>query len=428
MNILHVFVGGDNEICGVQECLYLLCKYLDRNCFRHFVWSPYSWTSGLDRLRTDNLLAAYSCTSDPEEFISFLAQNDIDLAIIHSSALNPLYPKGCIGALSEIENLPLVEVMHRSMLSQVAPYRVDRIIAVSDYVASVQQAEYKHLLCTIHNGIELDAFCPSACDRSKSRKYFNIHEDATVIGFLGRLAEEKGIEDILAIAPHISRLLGDTCFVFGGDGPLRGQLEKKAEELSVNARFYGAISSEKKASFLATMDVFIFPSRSEAFSVSVIEALAMCLPIIAYDQGPMREYFSSGTDTYFLVPANNQILLGETIIRILGDDSERNSLSELSCRESKRFSHLAMVDNYKKVLLDVKAVYDKTKPATKLTWPIYRYMGNIALLLNQQERALQYFNTAARGDSNQEVLIRKDVASFKSYVQQYADYLSAQKG
>jgi hypothetical protein len=50
MNILPVFIGGDNKIGGVQECIYLLCKYLPE--FNHSVWSPYGWTPGMERLVT----------------------------------------------------------------------------------------------------------------------------------------------------------------------------------------------------------------------------------------------------------------------------------------------------------------------------------------------------------------------------------------
>jgi glycosyltransferase involved in cell wall biosynthesis len=88
---------------------------------------------------------------------------------------------------------------------------------------------------------------------------------------VGRVAVEKNLEALLGLD-----LPGSTVIV--GDGPVRGQLERRYP----HAHFLGAKEGEALADIYASADVFVFPSRTDTFGIVMIEAMASGLPVAAY--------------------------------------------------------------------------------------------------------------------------------------------------
>ncbi|MGQ9525819.1 MAG: glycosyltransferase family 4 protein, partial [Armatimonadota bacterium] len=77
----------------------------------------------------------------------------------------------------------------------------------------------------------------------------------------------------------------DVHFVVAGDGPHRTLVETRARTLGVDARFRILGLVLDVPAFLAGLDVFVFPSRSEGFGLALVEALAAGLPCIASNVG-----------------------------------------------------------------------------------------------------------------------------------------------
>jgi glycosyltransferase involved in cell wall biosynthesis len=124
--------------------------------------------------------------------------------------------------------------------------------------------------------------------------HHNIHAEAPagisrpLFVFMGRIATEKNIEAFLACT-----LPGTKMII--GDGPAKAKLEK---EYSDHTLFVGHKTGEELTNLLSASDVFVFPSRTDTFSLAIIEALACGLPVAAYDvQGP-RNILTDGKDGY----------------------------------------------------------------------------------------------------------------------------------
>jgi glycosyltransferase involved in cell wall biosynthesis len=102
--------------------------------------------------------------------------------------------------------------------------------------------------------------------------------------YVGRVSVEKSIDDFLDLELDGTKLVV-------GDGPYRKKLEKKYKKNSV---FVGAKFGKELASYYASSDVFVFPSKSDTFGMVMIEALACGIPVAAYPvPGPLDIFSNS---------------------------------------------------------------------------------------------------------------------------------------
>jgi glycosyltransferase involved in cell wall biosynthesis len=154
------------------------------------------------------------------------------------------------------------------------------VVCVSEAVRS-SLVEWKPSLkgrCEVlHNGIDLGRFeSGERTDRS-----------VPVVISVGRLTASKGYATALRAIALLSDL--DLRYVLVGDGPQRKRLEKLARHLGVWKRVRFAGRSHDVPGLLARADVFLHPSRSEGFGISVLEAMASGLPVVCTDLPALRE-------------------------------------------------------------------------------------------------------------------------------------------
>ena len=111
---------------------------------------------------------------------------------------------------------------------------------------------------------------------------------------VANLRPEKGHDTLIAAASRIVDERPDTEFLIVGDGPLRESLERQvtARGLGARVRFLGERSDVP--ALLASSDIFVLPSRSEASPNGVLEAMAAGLPIVASRVGGVPELVESG--------------------------------------------------------------------------------------------------------------------------------------
>ena len=127
-------------------------------------------------------------------------------------------------------------------------------------------------------GVDLTGFAPSARDEGL-RQQWSPH-GRPVIGFVGRLAPEKHVDRLTALAGR-----HDLQVVIVGDGVERPRLQK----LLPTAVFTGALYGAQLAAAYASMDVFVHTGEHETFCQAVQEALASGVPVIAPDEGGPRD-------------------------------------------------------------------------------------------------------------------------------------------
>lgn len=146
-----------------------------------------------------------------------------------------------------------------------------------------------------------------------------------VIGYMGRLAAEKKVEDLRVLAD-----LPDTRMVIVGGGPLRDSLAKQLPK----AIFTGAKSGDDLAVALATMDLFVHPGELETFGQSIQEAQASGVPVIAPRRGGPIDLINPSHNGWLYEPGDLGALRRHAL-DLLGDDVKRAHFSR-TCRETVR--------------------------------------------------------------------------------------------
>jgi glycosyltransferase involved in cell wall biosynthesis len=190
----------------------------------------------------------------------------------------------------------------------------DRIIAVSGAVKD-SVIHYDHIqpekIQVLYNGIDLPQ--PGfQGNRVPIRSALGIKTDEVAIGVVARLEEQKGHKVLLEALTLIPHLHGRLKAVFVGDGGLRQSLGAETRERGLSDRVLFLGTRKPIFPILEALDLFVLPSLWEGFSMALLEAMAMGLPVIATNVGGAEEVITSGRDG-FLIPPGEPRVLAEAI-------------------------------------------------------------------------------------------------------------------
>lgn len=137
-----------------------------------------------------------------------------------------------------------------------------------------------------------------------------------LLTYVGRLAPEKDLETLLAVAKSIPAELNEKIqWLIIGDGPLREKLEAQAPN---NVIFTGYLDGKDLAQAYSASDLFVFPSPTETFGNVVLEALASGVPVIGANSGGVKNIIQSG-ETGILCPPGNVEEFTKAIIQLINN-------------------------------------------------------------------------------------------------------------
>jgi glycosyltransferase involved in cell wall biosynthesis len=192
----------------------------------------------------------------------------------------------------------------------------------------------------IHNGVAQDEVRPLA------------YGHRPVVGSAARFEDQKQLDVLvraMADVPHAH-------LVLVGDGSQRDQLVALATSVGILERvtFTGWVDDARP--YIAGFDVFVLPSRNEAFPLTIVEAMIAGTPVIATDVGSVREAVHDGT-TGVLVESGDVAGLTNAIERLLDDASTRDRLTAAAGELARaEFTATAMADRYEALWRSVLAV------------------------------------------------------------------------
>lgn len=183
----------------------------------------------------------------------------------------------------------------------------------------------------IPNPVPLSDFYPRKTERSPG--------EATVV-YMGRLSPEKNIDKVLEAFAHIQNdctvSRGTSLrLVIIGDGSYTPVLEDIAENLGIRDRvtFTGFIRGKELAEELRTHDVFVTASKSENMPISVLEAMASGLPIVAPAALGLSEMVRHGENGFLVAPDDTKDM-ARRIVEIVRDPALRERFAAASRRLS----------------------------------------------------------------------------------------------
>ncbi len=217
----------------------------------------------------------------------------------------------------------------------------DHLIAVSDATKSamVNAGLPSEKITVIHNAIDTTVWAPRATNTFRSE--FGLEGVFPLIGYVGRITEEKDLRTWLRVAANIAQQYPEARFVIVGDGAsprLYCELQEWAAVLKIADRVVFTGYRQDLQNIYAALDVFFMTSCREGLSNSILEAMAMGVPVVATNAGGTAELIENGTSGY-LLPVGDSMGMTETLMKLLGDPRLRTQMAMAARkRVEERFS------------------------------------------------------------------------------------------
>lgn len=206
----------------------------------------------------------------------------------------------------------------------------DRVIALTelekmDYVTFNVAPAGK--VDVIYQGLELETFVRDRKDAAGLKEELGIGPGDTTVGVVGRLEPVKGSPYFVEAAGLIAAKFPNTKFVIVGEGSLRVSLEAKARDLGLGTGMVFTGWRDDVPRMLSIMDIVAMPSLNEAVGMTLIEAQAMGIPVVATNVGGIPEVVRNN-ETGILVPPENAPALAEAVMELLSDAAKRRRMGE----------------------------------------------------------------------------------------------------
>ena len=183
-------------------------------------------------------------------------------------------------------------------------------------------------VCHVPNGIDIARF--AGCRDPVALP----HGEGAVIGTVAALRPEKNVARLLR-AFQRARNTAPCRLVIAGDGPLRGELETLATQLLPpdSFVFLGHVAAAERV--YAALDIFALTSDTEQMPLSLMEAMAAGLPVVATEVGDVREMVAPGNIPY-IVPRDEHAL-SEALARLAADPDARRTLAGANRAWAKKY-------------------------------------------------------------------------------------------
>ena len=224
---------------------------------------------------------------------------------------------------------PPFETIRRHVLRN-----TDLILARSDEAINVvRRAGFRGPATLIGYGVALDTFRP--VDRNVARETFGL--GGFVLGYVGRIVEEKGLDDAIAA---LARIDAPVTLALLGEGPHRAALEAHAARLGVadRLRWFGWAKPGEVARFMAALDVLVLLTRTtpdvrEQFGRVIVEAQACATPVVGSDSGAIPSVVGAGG---WIVPERDPTALAALIRRLAADSDLVSATGAAGLRQAEQ--------------------------------------------------------------------------------------------
>ena len=189
----------------------------------------------------------------------------------------------------------------------------------------------------------------------KFRIKINLNDRPPVIGYIGRLSGEKGVEMFIRSLPTIiSSQDNDFHVLIGGDGPMRDEIDNylKKQNLLNRVDITGWISHDNLPDYMNRLRLLIIPSYSEGLPNIMLEAMACGTPVLATPVGAIPDIIKDG-ETGFIMKNNTPECIAENINRVLKDSNLEKIAINAKKFIEKDFTFESAVMRWKTILEDI---------------------------------------------------------------------------
>jgi glycosyltransferase involved in cell wall biosynthesis len=237
--------------------------------------------------------------------------------VVHANSLRA----GVISAAAMTQRGVLVQAHDRlppstasALVERAVAWRSAGVLAVSRYVAEPFLRRMPDRVWVVDNPIDLERFDPARYDRDRERRRLGLSSRGPVLGVVAQITPWKGQHEAIEALAHVRSRHPNACLLLAGEEKFvdratrydnrayRAALEQSIATLGLRdaVRFLGEV--DDVPAVMRALDVLLVPSWEEPFGRSVVEAMAMELPVLATEVGGPAEVITSGDDGLLLPP------------------------------------------------------------------------------------------------------------------------------
>ncbi len=296
----------------------------------------------------------------PFRLASLFRSKHVD--IVHCHNIGPFIYGSFAGKLAGSK--PVVYTVHGPEVSSKSIHVrfqrlpvLDRIVAVSEHVRR-GVIERLHVapakVMTIVNGIDVARYARGD-GRAQCRTELRVGDETPVVGVVARLTPEKDHDTLLEAFALLAKERFDAVLIVVGDGPMLGRAREAARRLGIESavRFTGTRLDVPE--LLSAFDVFAMSSREEGLGITLIEAMAAGLPVVATAAGGIPEIVQNEL-TGYLVPPGDPRRLADALLDVLADPARARRMgAEGRKRAEQQFGLSRMIGAYEQLYAELAA-------------------------------------------------------------------------
>jgi glycosyltransferase involved in cell wall biosynthesis len=206
----------------------------------------------------------------------------------------------------------------------------------------------------IPNGIDPSFYSPDCNERRWIRKVLGFADSDVVVGFSGRLDPIKNLGWLLEVFASCVRQHSYLRLLVVGDGPERKRLERLSKQKNLQGHIVLTGQQGNVVTYLRAMDVFLLTSLREQMPMSVLEAMAVGIPVVATKVGEIPYMIDNGRNGFVLDVGTPLGAFGQTLSRLLCP-ARRKSMGEAARQKViDHFQEQTMVQRYKTVIRELE--------------------------------------------------------------------------
>jgi len=354
MKILQISDLAPPHIGGVEKVVWKYGKLLSEKGNRVSIL-----TSRLQYTKDHEFIENIEYIRVPKYALAFPSLYTNDFDIIHSHSYFSFFGLGLEKKIKGSVIIKHIHSVYENELENFTGWSFSRIFSLfektllkSDCTAIIVPSEFtknklieygiNKKIYVVPHGVEYSNFL----SKERAREILEIPKDKKVVGFVGRMSKGKGPQDIAMIWAQVMKKIKDATLVFVGPEPdiktsgIKGNTDEvkkilKASNSIENVIFAGRVDDDKMPIYFSSFDVFVLPSINEGFGLSILNAMAAGVPVVAYNNSAISEVVN---DSGILVPTHDINALRDAIISLLTDKNLYLEYSEKGKMRASKFT------------------------------------------------------------------------------------------
>lgn len=360
ISVLHILLS--TSMAGMETVVYNLAVNHDRSrlkisvgCFDEIGFLSEKMSEiGIESMLIPRMIPGVSMFF-PWKLIKFIRRSGCDIVHTHSGCWQKV-----AAACAFVPGVKLIytdhgrgfpEVGDRIFWDRLSIRMTDRVVAVSEplrryLIETVKLPEKK--IVTILNGVDTERYKPSE-NRRKIRAEFGFTDEHVIIGIVAGLRPVKNHVYLLDAFRIVSQKCSQARLMIIGDGILRAELEKAAEERGLNETVIFTGERHDIPDLLGSLDISTLCSLSEGLSISLLETLSSGLPVVVTAVGGNPTVITDGKNG-FLVEVGNETAYARKLIDLVESPDLRKRIGDTARADIiTRWSIKQTAESYQKL-------------------------------------------------------------------------------